>query len=348
VSLEGHLQLGLQVVHGQVAAVHVRSTRPDVAQRVLSGRTPAEVLAMVPLLFSVCGRSQAAVSRLAVAAAAGDPPSPQVLDECAAAVTAEMVREAAWRTLLDWPGRLAETPAETAVAAARQALRGGPATPADRSRDAGAISIAAFGLPAADFLALRSLAELDRWADAGATAAARFIRRVRDEDCTEPACVPLLEPRASAALPDADGATVETGALARLQDDALLAALTRRSGSRVTARFVARLIELAQLLSGRMTAAPGAQALADGAGVAWVENARGRLMHQAWLSPDGQRVDGYRIVAPTDLNFHPAGALAAALVQTPAVDRDALARRARRLVDSLDPCVVCEIGFDDA
>ena len=142
------------------------------------------------------------------------------------------------------------------------------------------------------------------------------------------------------------GAPAETGALARLQADPLLAELMRTSESNVPARFVARLRELALLLTGRTTATVGALTLPSGAGVAWVENARGLLVHQVRL--DGQRVADYRIVAPTEWNFHPGGALALELSGTRAGDRDSLRIRTTRLVESLDPCVVCRVEFDDA
>jgi len=93
--------------------------------------------------------------------------------------------EGAWRTLLDWPQRLGEQPAESAVAAARDAVALRPAA----SRAAGdptaeTIAIAAFGAPADEWLALQTPAELDRWADAGGTAAARFIRQNACEGLT--------------------------------------------------------------------------------------------------------------------------------------------------------------------
>ena len=86
--------------------------------------------------------------------------------------------------------------------------------------------------------------------------------------------------------------------------------------------------------------------LPDGSGLAWVENARGLLMHRLRLV-QGRTAD-YRIVAPTEWNFHPAGALPAALRDAPAHDLDALRRRTRVLVDSLDPCVACSVEFEDA
>ena len=111
------------------------------------------------------------------------------------------------------------------------------------------------------------------------------------------------------------------------------------------ARFVARLRELALLLAGRSVPAIGAQTLPTG-GIAWVENARGLLIHQVQLDQD--RVRSYRIVAPTEWNFHPGGALASALLGVAATDLDAVQRHAMRVVNSLDPCVACQVEFDHA
>jgi hypothetical protein len=273
-------------------------------------------------------------------------------------VAAEMLREGAWRTLLDWPASIGERPAESAVAAARASVTAdapGAAEPAEAVHDA--VARAALGMPADDWLAMRSAAELAAWAEAGATAAARFIQRVRSDEATRgaqpgvarPGVALLSDPDharwigevAQASLADLGfsrqpvwrGAPAETGALARLVGDPLVAAVAAQPGARVLARFVARLRELALLLAG-------------GSGVAWVETARGLLIHQAVVR--GGRVDAYRIVAPTEWNFHPEGALAEELRDAPAADRMALKQRATQLVHSLDPCVACRVEFDDA
>ena len=415
---EGELCVRLRVSADRVSQVHVDSTRPDVARALLQGRSLPEVHAAVPLLFSVCSRSQATASRLACAAAVGDDTGPAMLAHCAAAVTAESVREAAWRVLLDWPVLIGEKPAAEAVAAARASLSWGDVVwggsrerPADdrdarrmaqraAQRIAHQLAAAVFAVGADAWLALRSAAELDRWAGAGATAAARFIRALRDDaaapssqttdtasfHCKNPQAddirrpppegdkktwggpafpceTALLDTRNPAAwiaeiadALDADPefcrrptwreAPAETGALARCASDPVVAELLHRPGPRILARYVARLLELASLLSGVGTAAVGARSLGRGAGIAWVENARGLLIHQ--VRQVGERVDAYRIVAPTEWNFHPCGALTAALLGAPARDLTALKQQAQRVVHSLDACVACRIEIEHA
>jgi Ni,Fe-hydrogenase I large subunit len=72
-----------------------------------------------------------------------------------------------------------------------------------------------------------------------------------------------------------------------------------------------------------------------------VQTARGLLLHAARI--DGERIADYRIVAPTDWNFHPDGALARGLVGLEADDAGTLARRAGVAVVALDPCVAFRI-----
>ncbi len=361
---EGALRVGLRVDGARVAQVRVTSTRPDIARELLSGRSRAEAMAMVPRLYSICARSQAAASELACAAAAGERVDEDMLARARESVSAETLRETAWRTLLEWPKAIGELPGEAAIAAARGALTG----PSGGSGEA--IALAAFGSSAEEWLALQTLPALQHWADQRHTATARFVHHALGDDAVAGthsaramAAVPLLAtPVQATALTelaqaeDADpgfarrpvwrGAPAETGALARQQSDALPQALMQRGNSRVAARFVARLRELALLLAGRGGAALGATALPDGSGLGWVENARGLLMHRLRLEQG--RTAEYRIVAPTEWNFHPDGALPAALLDTPAHDLELLRRRTRVLVDSLDPCVACSVEIEDA
>jgi len=72
-----------------------------------------------------------------------------------------------------------------------------------------------------------------------------------------------------------------------------------------------------------------------------VQTARGVLLHLARIDDD--RIDDYRIVAPTDWNFHPDGALARGLFGLEADDAAALVQRAGLAALALDPCVAFRI-----
>ncbi|MDP2005852.1 MAG: nickel-dependent hydrogenase large subunit [Rubrivivax sp.] len=365
-SLEGELQLRLQVQAGRIAGVHIGTTRPDIAATLLQGRHRDEVQAAVPLLFSVCARSQAAACRLAIAAAAGLPANGDALASARADVAAEMVREGAWQTLLNWPRWRDEQPSAEATAAARaaQGWRGGGRGGQEAAE---AIAHAVFGRRAADWLQLSTWPAIAAWAAAGGTAAARYLHSLQPAapDVPDLAATPLLDPpdtgwlTALAAAAAADpafsrhpvchGQPAETGALARLQADPLLGRHAPPPPSRLLARHVARLRELALLLTGAWQpglGALGAQELGPGSGLAWADNARGLLVHHVQL--DGDLVRLYRIVAPTEWNFHPQGALLTALQGLPVSDASAARQRAGQLVNSLDPCVTCQVEVTDA
>lgn len=87
---------------GRVVALAAESRRPAAAQ-LLRGRSPAEALALVPRLFSLCGKAQTAACRAACAAAtsAGQPVPAAGLDDARIAI--EAGQEHLWRLLLDWP-----------------------------------------------------------------------------------------------------------------------------------------------------------------------------------------------------------------------------------------------------
>jgi hypothetical protein len=82
----------------------------------------------------------------------------------------------------------------------------------------------------------------------------------------------------------------------------------------------------------------GALPLGEGQAIAWCEMARGLLLHWVQLDPQG-RVEDYRVLAPTEWNFHPDGALAQALAALPAHDTAA----AWCLAAAFDPCVDCTV-----
>jgi Ni,Fe-hydrogenase I large subunit len=88
-------------------------------------------------------------------------------------------------------------------------------------------------------------------------------------------------------------------------------------------------------------------ATTTGTGIGLAETARGLLVHQAQVAADG-RVERYRVVAPTEWNFHPDGALARGLVDRQVMDGAAARRDATLLAQALDPCVAFTVEVADA
>ncbi|MDD2741717.1 MAG: nickel-dependent hydrogenase large subunit [Rhodocyclaceae bacterium] len=153
------------------------------------------------------------------------------------------------------------------------------------------------------------------------------------------------------------GQVVETGALARqvVSGQPLLRDLVQNYGASVTARVLARMIELASVVPAMerwvrdiipdepfcsRTEMPD-----EAQGIGLVEAARGSLGH--WLSIKNGRINRYQIIAPTTWNFSPRdsedqpGPLEQALVGLPV--GDAALPTIEHVVRSFDPCMVCTV-----
>jgi len=134
------------------------------------------------------------------------------------------------------------------------------------------------------------------------------------------------------------GRCAETGPWTRLRHRHASA-----QGHSAWTRLSARWLELIELASATPDmAAPllasGALQLAPGQALAWCEMARGLLLHWVQLDRLGA-VQDYHVLAPTEWNFHPDGALGRALAALAPVNTQA----ARALATAYDPCVVCTV-----
>jgi hypothetical protein len=378
-AIEGELSVRLAWNGREVQGVSIASTRPFATARVLAGMSPREASATVRRLYSICGCAQETASARALDAASGVDPAPAI-DAGTVPVELEAIQEYLWRMLIDWPqamGREANVPpvadARRRIADAQKSYRAvdGTAIPPEVQRVlAQALhAIAAthiYGTTPETFLGLTDAAALEGWIERAGTLPASLLRTLLESlpalGRSDVALMPALSRDAFVAqvLPELDrsdfaraprwaGAIVETGALARMQAHRLIVALHAKHGNSVAVRMTARMAELAFLLTRLALPRTGneapcwidAFATAPGEGVAAVQTARGLLLHRARV--EGGRVAGYQIVAPTEWNFHPAGALARGLEGMRADDEATLLRQARLVVQGLDPCVACHI-----
>jgi len=370
-SIEGEITVTLHWDGHRVRHVGLHSTRPFAAARVLLGRRPADAATLVPRLYAICGHAQGAASAAALRAA--DPEASDVPVLNAWTVALEALQETLWRLLIDAPRSLSLPPQAAALAPVRaavaQAIAALKAQPAERqaagAAAAGALAAIAreqvYGEPPAAWLARADPAAFDAWRETAATLPARALARLAASApglCrSDTALMPGLDDAAwwsdvvpalqrdplFAQAPTWGGRPVETGALARLQAQPLVAALIAREGHSAATRFAARLVEFATLLvdlvraDGSTRGWVRAWTLADGTGLAAVQTARGLLMHHARLARG--RIADYRVVAPTEWNFHPQGALFRGIVGTEAPDEATLVAHTGLAVHALDPCV---------
>jgi len=103
----GKVVLSLTIVDGHVEATGVCSVRPDVS-RLLRDQPADKAVALVPLVYSLCGKAQGIAARTALMVARGATVIAHVDPEA----LAEAAREHAWQLLVNWPRQLGLAPDE--------------------------------------------------------------------------------------------------------------------------------------------------------------------------------------------------------------------------------------------
>jgi coenzyme F420-reducing hydrogenase alpha subunit len=219
-----------------------------------------------------------------------------------------------------------------------------------------------FGEPAQIWLRRGSRSDLAGWARAGRLPAQLLLRAILQSGAAQVGAVSidampdiadtdlggLLFGEAAeqfVARPTWDGRPRETTALSRQFGHPLIDVLGGTDGYGIGARLAARLVELAALpdrIAALMdaTATDGGgvpEACRDGIGMVRSETARGQLIHGVEIH--GGLVQRYVIVAPTEWNFHPAGAAARTLGLIASSGRDDARELADLMITAFDPCV---------
>lgn len=355
------LTVALRTARGQATEFEVRSTRRFPVQSWTADATATEAVRRIGMAFALCRGAQRAACQAAIEAASAVTMSPASALERAWAVAGELLREHAGNLLLAWPRIVGEEEQPVPVRALL-ASGGNPALLQDRLR--GILAEDVLGTDPAAWL-LQDGDRLQAWCTQAATATAGRFARWRGATASAPAVCRLppvarwnrntAEAMAAALRADSDfgqrptwrGEPAETGAIARVGLHPLLKAWFEISGDDAAARMLARLIELAQAACAPLPAPEAivrAWATGPGCSLAAVETSRGLLLHAVHLVQG--RIADYRIVAPTEWNFHPQGMLRAVLGAAPGAD--ACRAQAQAWTLALDPCVECDVELADA
>lgn len=351
------------------------STRPDLTELLTRGKPAAGLADILGSLYSLCGQAHRLCARRAVAVARGEDEA----DEHGAASALQLgsLREHLRRLCMDWPRQLAVSSRREALAAqAMNELQQCPAfvVPSLSSNSTAGEALpglldwlqrAVLRMPAPRWLAAWERdpqACLGEWAGEGEGWLAELFRgmpavadRVLDTADLQPHASAaalreladtLQESPAFVRQPRWRGACADTGPWNRLNQSAgqHLASPSLRLGARLAEAVRLALPDEARR-SGAQWLASGSLALGPGEALAWAEMARGLLVHHVRLDNrgDAARVDACRVLAPTEWNFHPAGALAAALERLSAEVTPARQHEVALLMAAYDPCVPYEI-----
>ena len=282
--LESSISVTLGIANGKVAQVDIHSTRLVQAARMMAGRSPDQVCAILPAIFSLCGTAQALAGCAAMEAALDQIPSPAQRMARHVLLLLETISEHAQGVLRDWPLLLDEAPDLSLIKPLRPMLAGVkralyPGN--DWAKPGGGVLTIDRGAVAEHLQILPNLAAhlfqhdpqewatssnlLDSWTQRGQCVAARLLRRLMAEELagfgrSTPLLMPIGGPRdlasrlgcdqdgAYLAQPDCGGVVLETNALSRHASTPLIAALSACYGNGAAPRLMARMVEIAAAL----------------------------------------------------------------------------------------------------
>ena len=357
--LEGHVEIVLP--QDRDLPVEVRLTEPADISSLLTGRTPAEVLGMVPALYSLCGTAHSAAAAFALESAGAVEADSETVRIRTCLVLMERAREHLLRIALDWPKLIGEPPnngiarlamrllpdLRSALDPEGQVFRSGFARSVSKGGADDVIGTAktlaeqhVYGENLPVWQARQTQNDMDAWTKAGDTVAARLIAAIDKRFGRELAAIPavFLPDALPVAAPVAEERIAETTPLGRHRAHPVLEA----GNPSLSKRYLARLVDLAatlselELLNTRPESVlPSGKSTTPGYG--YVETARGRLIHIVVLR--GGRVDSYRILSPTRWNFSENGIAFRCLEALPDCDDTARIELADLVVGAIDPCV---------
>jgi len=234
------------------------------------------------------------------------------------------------------------------------------------------IDVSIFNGRLADFQALTCEARLHDWLRRNDALPAKLLNYLYSQDWgmtgqNDIACLPKLDAEALnrqmqredlatfTRIPRWQGRCFEVTLLNRQWSQPLISEMRSHYGNGLIVRMLARLLEVAlmpsqlrQLLAQikNDTALPINNTASNGIGLAQVQAARGLLIHRLALRQG--RVHDYRIIAPTEWNFHPEGVVAQGLKQLTAQSLNDLQRQAELYINAVDPCVQYALNLTDS
>lgn len=335
------------------------SSRPNWVHRLAQGTAADRLPHLLATVFGNCAEAHRLCATLAVGAAQGrDSP---VAAETLQRLQLETLREHIRRLVLDWPQRLASgTRGSQLQQQALLHMRAAPVLPGMPVSQWAAqwhallpwMERSLLGACAASWLSAWSvdplgclqqwcvkqhgwLAQLLNGCQDAAQCVCTPVRalRVHGDDVTlRDWALQLEAEEVQAHHPHWQGLPAETGSWTRLAE--AQPEVYETPWLKLGARL-AETLRLAQPGTSHLQA--GCLSLGLGRGVAWVEMARGVLLHAVTL--ERGVVLRCEVVAPTEWNFHPHGAVAQVLAQSKGVSKS----RIDGLMLAYDPCVSYQI-----
>lgn len=375
VGIAGELLIKLQQKDSKIDC-QIHSTRPTQVSRLFQGKTIAETLSTIPLLFNICSKAQSVTAVRAIESATNCSVSPHTESIREALITLESLREQCLRIAIDWPAYIQENtdkkmlsylglninqliqslnPQQTLSYQANVSTE--IKTQNNWSELSSLLSNSIFAMKAEQWRSSISLEhqteQINKWAEKKQTQAARFIHWLNQKDWKEAGAskikpLPMIkdeelltvlkeQQQSFTALPDWKNQTYELSWFNKQH--------TENNG--IYSRMLARLIEIADLIikldaffnKNKTLIAPRCSA----AGMAHTHAARGRLSHYVEL--ENGIINNLLILAPTEWNFHPQGVAQDSLCNLQASPENEIRQQAELLIHAIDPCVSYQLNI---
>lgn len=365
VSLAGKIIVGVEHIDGCIRKVSVQSSRPTELTRLLEGKGPKEAVGRVPLLFSLCSCAQTIAALTAIESATGRTVDTQVQQARKLLLLAETTKELGLRLGRDWldDASLLHLPEllnwfvdfRTHLSWSMQLDPCPPDARFPLSRFISELEAMLKLISGPDELQFKEAVYAQSKTHPIGKAVADLSERY-DGFNLGPGCPEMdlssdyldwqlhQQGQRFCAFPQGEGGCFETSIWTRNSKRSMIKESGLLTINPIAMRFLALLLEL-KAMPHRLLQVDSEELIrSDKPGFAWVEAARGALIHRVTMSSQNgdEQIDQYRIIAPTEWNFHPQGTLVSMLegVKVPA---DQAADLVGKLILSVDPCVAYEV-----
>ena len=282
-NIEGRIKIEMLSNPKAGLSVEIQSNRPVHASQIMIGKTPEQVLDLLPLMFSVCGIAQARGSLNAIMQQLNIPTTLAQEKAREMLVIAETAREHLFRIFMDWP-QLFDSPRNNQLFPFITSLTKRMSEALFKSGNAfklnselqvnqsqlnqliseieQQLSTHVFQCPVEQWLSFRSIEEVTLWAKSNDCITATSLQSIlknnwHDQGYQLSSALPELDFEKLAerlrhtsakqfiAQPDWDGRLYETTPLTRQLNHPLIQNLQHGYGNTLITRWVARLVELA-------------------------------------------------------------------------------------------------------
>ncbi len=400
-NIEGQLSIDLYPQSKNSARVKVTSTRQLQATKILIGKTPEQVLSIIPLLFNVCGVAQAHAALSSIEQNLNYETQPSLNIARNMLVLVENAKEHLFQLSVIWPKLFKLETDSTNLTYLSQIISEFKSA---LFQEGNAFSLESklaghchytdymidkleqylrdhvFSCTTEDWLKIKDNSSLKQWAKHCDTVAAHSVNIIckrgwEAQGLTDSNHLPKLDEQhllnildsdkadQFIAQPDWNGHCYETTSLTRQAEQPIIKSLLNNFNASLLTRWVARLVELAripqklreqldllvstsQLLNTETAVSTNSKNWPtenSSPGLAQVEAARGRLIHRVKIEQG--IISDYRILAPTEWNFHPQGLATKSLYSLASSNlahsnqKDELEQLAHLMINAIDPCV---------